>query len=451
MPSLRPLCFMVMPYGRKPTQAEPGTAPVEINFDALWDRAYVPVITALGYEPVRADQDTGSLIITQMLERLYFADLVLADMTIPNGNVYYEIGIRHAAKPNGCVLLGADWSRQLFDVAQMRTVRYPLPEGEITGDTAKGIRHAIARAIPPLAQVLSPMHQSIVGYPDAVQPETTTTMKDQMARLAAFQGQVRAVRDAPRVERMARAQALVEQCGKGLMKSNVALTLLLLLRDSADTAADWGTVVTFINGLPWELRELVEVAEQLALAISHTGDHLRAIAGLQTLVTIAGPTPERLGLLGGRYKRLAKAATELADRPRMLAQAIDYYERGMELDLNEYYCASNLPGLYRQRNRKGDEERAQNVLRGVIAACQRARRRNAADPWLRRTLLCAAFDAADADEAEELVDAVEAEGPAAWQLSSVLANLKTSVAHVVDAGQRERLQFVVDRLEVLMP
>ena len=64
---------------------------------AAWDRAYAPVIQALGYEAVRADQDTGALILTQMLERLYFADLVLADMTIPNGNVYYEIGIRHAA------------------------------------------------------------------------------------------------------------------------------------------------------------------------------------------------------------------------------------------------------------------------------------------------------------------------------------------------------------------
>jgi len=123
---------MIMPYGRKPTQVEAGKGPAEIDFNSLWDRGYVPVIKALGYEPVRADQDIGALIISQMLERLYFADLVLADMTIANGNVYYEVGIRHAAKEEGCVLLAADWSRQLFDVAQMRTVRYPLPEGEIT-------------------------------------------------------------------------------------------------------------------------------------------------------------------------------------------------------------------------------------------------------------------------------------------------------------------------------
>jgi hypothetical protein len=101
---------MIMPYGRKATQAEAGHGPTEIDFNALWDRGYVPVIKALGYEPVRADQDTGALIISQMLERLYFADLVLADMTIPNGNVYYEVGIRHAAKETGCALFAADGS-----------------------------------------------------------------------------------------------------------------------------------------------------------------------------------------------------------------------------------------------------------------------------------------------------------------------------------------------------
>ncbi len=449
MPAVRPLCFMVMPYGRKPTQAEPGKGPAEIDFNALWDRAYVPVITALGYEPVRADQDTGALIVTQMLERLYFADLVLADMTIPNGNVYYEVGIRHAARPDGCVLLGADWSRQLFDVAQMRTVRYPLPEGDITEATAQGIREAIAKGIPALAAGRSPMHLSIAGYPDDVRPEAASTMKDQMASLAAFQGEVRAVRAAPRAERMARAQALVQQCRQAPMKSNVALALLLLLRDSADTAADWQTVIDFIDSLPPELRAMHDFTEQRALALSNAGRLLDAVAALQALVDSAGPTPERLGLLGGRFARLARNATDPADRQRALAQAIDHYERGMELDLNEYYCASNLPRLYRQRKRKGDEERAQNVLRLVIAACERARRRQATDPWLRATLLGAAFDASDADKAEELADEVESEGAARWKLDSVLGALEASLALVTDADVRERLQAVVDRLKPL--
>src|SRR5882757_10241280 len=163
-----PTCFMIMPYGHKPTQAEPGRGPAEIDFNALWDRGYVPVIRDLGYEPVRADQDTGALIIGQMLERLYFADLVLADMTIPNGNVYYEVGIRHAAQKAGCVLLAADWSKHLFDVVRMRTIRYPLLEGNITDETANAFQTAIKDKISLRRDGISPMHQSIPGYPSNV-------------------------------------------------------------------------------------------------------------------------------------------------------------------------------------------------------------------------------------------------------------------------------------------
>jgi hypothetical protein len=192
---------MIMPYGRKATQAEPGRGPAEIDFNALWDRGYVPTIKSLGYEPVRADQDTGALIVSQMLERLYFADLVLADMTIANGNVYYEVGIRHAAQKMGCVLLAADWSKQLFDVVQMRTIRYPLPEGNITEATAAAFQAAIKDNIKSLCAWISPMHQSIPGYTTNVDPRKATPMRDQLAELAAFQTRMRAVRAAPIAER----------------------------------------------------------------------------------------------------------------------------------------------------------------------------------------------------------------------------------------------------------
>src|SRR4029077_18171228 len=192
------VCFMVMPYGRKPTQAEAGKGPAQIDFNALWDRCYVPVIEALDYRPVRADQDAGALIITQMLERLYFADLVMADMTIANSNVYYEDGIRHAAKKTGCVMFAADSAQQVFDVAQMGTIRYPLPEGEISESTAAAFQTAIKDKIRGLAGGDSPMHLAISGYPTAVAPRAASTMRDQLADLAAFQTKVRAVRAADR-------------------------------------------------------------------------------------------------------------------------------------------------------------------------------------------------------------------------------------------------------------
>jgi len=442
-----PSCFMIMPYGRKATQADPKRGPAEIDFNALWDRGYVPVIKELGYEPVRADQDTGALIVGEMLERLYFADLVLADMTIPNGNVYYEVGIRHAAQRTGCVLLAADWSKQLFDVVQMRTVRYPLPEGNISDDTAAGLRPKIKEGIVSLRDGLSPMNQSIPGYPEDVDPTKATTTKEQLAELAAFQTKVREVRAAPRDKRMQTAQALIASEGTPPATYPIALALLLLLRDSVDKSADWNTVIDFVASLPKKFRDEPEIQEIREFAAAYAGNNLQAIAALDTLIKTVGPTPERLGLMGGRYKRLERAAASAADKRQALAKAIECYEQGMQLDLNAYYCSSNLPRLYRTRARAGDEERAQTALRLTIAACERARRLNLADEWLRPTLLAAAFDLGEPDKAEELAEAVMDEGPAVWKVESVLADLDASALQVADATKRTRLSAVIDRIK----
>lgn len=443
----KPLCFMIMPFGRKPTLAAAEHGVAEIDFDALWYRAYVPVVTALGYEPVRADQDSGALIVNEMLERIYFADLVLADMTIPNGNVYYEVGIRHAARETGCVLLAADWSRQLFDVAQMRTIRYPLPDGDIGAETAQAIGAAITAPIASLARGRSPMHESIRGFPNQVDEKSASSLKDRMVAFAAFQAATSAVRVLPRAERMAQAQALVAQYHDRHMTPPTALTLLTLLRDCAESTADWTCLLDFVDALPAELKTMGPVREQYALALSGAGRPIEAIAALEALVATSGATPERLGLLGGRYKRLLQSATAADDARTCLDKAIGAYERGMELDLNDYYCSCNLPRLYRQRQRKGDEERAQTVLRIVIAQCQRAKKRGATDEWLRPTLLGAAFDAGDADMAEALAEEVRAEGAARWQLHSILGDLETSAGQVADVARRARLAAVLTDLK----
>ncbi|WP_461351215.1 tetratricopeptide repeat-containing protein [Bradyrhizobium sp. USDA 4454] len=439
---------MIMPYGRRATQNETGLGPADIDFNALWDRGYVPVIRDLGYEPVRADQDTSGLIISEMLERLYFADLVLADMTIPNGNVYYEVGIRHAAQKTGCVLLAADWSKQLFDVAQMRTVRYPLPEGDINPATAAAFQAKIKGEIEFRRNGISPMHQSIPGYPTAVDPRKAVTTRDQLAEQAAFQTKIRAVRAAPAVERMKRVQALIAADGNPPATYAKALALLLLLRDCVDTTADWNVVLGYIKSLPDRFADEPEVKENRAFAAAQVGNEIEAIAEIQTLIDFAGPTPERLGLMGGRYKRLAKAArASAAERRQALAKAIECYAQGMELDLNAYYCSSNLPRLYRAREAAGDEERAQTALRLTIAACERAKRLQVADEWLRPTLLTAAFDLGEPDKAGQLADDELNEGPAAWKLDTIRADLETTVAQVTDAAKRAQLSAIIDRIK----
>jgi hypothetical protein len=441
-----PLCFMIMPYGRKPTQVEPTSkAPGEIDFNALWDKAFAPTIQSLGYDPVRADQDTGALIITQMIERLYFADLVLADMTIPNGNVYYEVGVRHAAKRVGCVLLAADWSKPLFDVAQMRTIRYPLKEGNIEDATAKAVSEAIKGPIDALSRGESPVFSSLKGYPTNPDPTAASTMKDVMAQTAALQGKIRAVRATPKSGRMAAAQALAEQSINARTAPSDAIALIRLVRDCVDTKQDWAWLADFITKLPADTAGIQEVRETYAFALANSGNVTEAIAKLEELLALSGPTPERLGLLGGRYKRLFANAKD-EDRAELLDSAIDAYQRGMELDLNQYYCSSNLPRLYRQRKLDDDEVRADIVAKVVLAACERAEKLGLADEWLKQTLLGAAFDAREFEKAEKLAAEFKSKPGERWKIASTIGDLELSTKQAEDKNTRDRLTAILEPL-----
>ena len=272
------------------------------------------------------------------------------------------------------------------------------------------------------------------------------TKKAATVQLAAFQDEIRAVQGLRRDERMARAKQLVQQYWTPPFATPTALALLRMLKNSADSSVDFTWISGFIATLPPDVAQLEEVLELDAFALVNCGRNIEAIAKIEALIVRFGPTPERLGLLGGRYKRLFLKSETPEEKLIYLNRTIDVYERGLELDLNEYYNSSNLPRLYRQRKRKGDEERARSVLKLVIAACQRAKKLGTADEWLRPTLLGAAFDDGDPDLAEELAAEVAAEGSAPWKLDFILGDLKTSVTQIEDKDRKERLTTILDAL-----
>lgn len=439
---------MVMPYGIKKTDAIPGHGPAEINFDLLWDRALRPAIEALGYDPVRADQDVGALIIHEMLERLYFSDVVMAEMTIPNGNVYYELGIRHACKSTGCVLLAAEGSRQLFDVAQMRTLRYPLTMTEVDEAAARIISDIIVERAPPLIAGLSPVNEALPGYPGTVAVTRAGTMRAYLQRLTDFQSQMAAIRAAPQCDQQTMVAELLKRCPIGSTTPAPVVHGLLKLFEHLGA---WEKIVGLVDQLPNDLKTQPNVAELTYLARSKLGNHLEAIGALKMLIENSGPTSEREGLLGGRYKRLYAQASSPAEKRQFLNETIKHYERGMMLDLNDYYPSSNLPRLYRKRGGTNDAAKAQAVAQVVVYACKRAMERGSADKWLRPTLLGAAFDAADVAGAEELVQAIEQEGPSSWELETTLPDLEWATEHAEDESRRSQLRALLLRLRALLP
>lgn len=436
-----PICFMVMPYSTKPTSAPAGSgAPDKVNFDRLWEAALRPAIQNAGYKAVRANEDIGALIINEMIERLAISDLVLADVSIPNGNVYYEVGIRHAAQKQGCVMTAATWSKALFDIDQMRQIRYPLPEESISDATAAEIIKIVQDAIPVMAAGDSPFYQVFPKYPE-FDLTRATAFKKSLEELSKFQSEIIAARSASSDQQRTRALELRDRYYTGgPIQKAVAIELLYTLRD----CTDFKTTLEFIEKLPADLRNSPMVKEQRALALSKSGNHDDAIGALRELIAGSGDTSERRGLLGGRYKKKWSAGKDPAD----LSRAITEYENGMKLDLNDYYPSSNLARLYRTRKRKGDDDRARTSAAITLVACERARSRNSNDEWLNATLLGAAFDAGDVEKAQELADQVRDEGPAAWKLDTTLADCRTA-AQLYEEPRRTELLGIVAQLEKL--
>jgi hypothetical protein len=444
----QPVAFMVMPFNRKATGLVEAKVPAEVDFDALWDRVYAPVLTEAGYRPVRADQDVGALIITEMIQRLALADLVVADITLPNANVYYEIGVRHAAQSTGCVLVSASWARPVFDLAQMRQLRFPLDDGDVGDDAAAAARQTLRSEIAALAAGQSPVHASLPGFPGNIDETRVAAFQDVVNELAAFHQAAREVELRPEAPRRAAVHEIVARYGESpVVRRAVVMRIVRLLRDHVG----WKELIDYIDTLPAAIARHPSIVEQKYMAIGKQSDAVEAAAGLENLIRLEGPTSERYGLLGGRYKQLAHDVQyDAAARRRFLDLAIESYENGMMADLNDYYPASNLPRLYRERAGDGDERRAANAQVITMAACERAIGRGIADEWVRPTLLGLAFDRHDVTTVRRLLADVEHDGAPAWQLDTTLADLRRATALCPDPETRSHLDAVLQRLGELV-
>lgn len=444
---LRKICFMVMPFGTKETGAL-SPAPAQVNFDALWTDALKPAIEELGYRPVRADQEVGSMIIKDMLQRLYYSDLVVADITIPNANAYYEVGIRHAAKTEGCVLIAADWAKPVFDLGQIRRLSYPLPSTAPDAEEAARIKAALVDIVH-MAEGRTPMVESITGYPNVEPDEARAhSLADQLEDFEKFRAKLRGIFNRPKTEWKAAAAAVLDAHPAGEIQLALeAVELVMFARDAAD---DWNRTIQYIDALPPSFRALPWMVEQRALALSKQGDHLAAIDGLNALIDLSGDSSERQGLLGGRYKKLYNASAG-AGKPekRYLAAAIKHYERGTLLDPRNYFPSCNLPGLYRERGAKGDEGKAIAMAAVARTACESALLRGSQDEWLKSTQLGMAFAEGNLDRAEELAGEVESEQAVGWKLETTLADLRRHVVQTKDDETREALAAIVERLNEL--
>ena len=100
-----------MPWGQ--TSGWDGAS---IDFTRVYEELIQPALEQAGVEPFRPDreQHAGDLC-PDTFQELLLADLVLADLTLDDPTVWYALGVRHALRAGGVVLISASQASNAFD------------------------------------------------------------------------------------------------------------------------------------------------------------------------------------------------------------------------------------------------------------------------------------------------------------------------------------------------
>lgn len=447
------LCFVDMPFGIKPDLAS-GT---EIDFDHVYKVAIKPAIEAVGLEALRGDEEqTGGIIHAAMFARLLLAEFVVADLTIANPNVFYELGIRHAAKPCTTVPIFATTQALPFDVGLIRAIPYHLDDGKLSDQEADALRSAIEdrlnNAISGPSSQDSPLFQLIPNFPGIDLPhDVTDAFQDRVQHEEQFTTALTKARsEGSNADKAKALMAIQTELGDiRVVQRNIVVELLLSYR----AVEAWSEMIALFDQLPDSMQALSIARQQTAFALNRrnqTGDRDRAARILEDLISARGPDPETLGLLGRVHKdrfKDAKAAGSII-ASAALDDAIRTYTQGFESDPRDYYPGVNAVMLLVE---KGDAEAMAEVERLIPLVSFAVARRGGADSsdyWDLATTLELACIGQDWSSAIRVLPRVINAADESWKPGTTRDNLLLLSSALKKLGEEpEALGAIMEELQ----
>ena len=104
-------CFVLMPF-------------VD-DLNIIYEDIIKPTVNSMGLGCIRADEIDGSHnIVRQIIEHIYYAKIIIADLTGKSANVFYELGISHTLH-NNVIVIAKDIQRDVpFDVSNYKVIEY---------------------------------------------------------------------------------------------------------------------------------------------------------------------------------------------------------------------------------------------------------------------------------------------------------------------------------------
>jgi hypothetical protein len=137
-------CYVSTTFGKKQTSAGQ-----MVDFNHIYFDVVKPAVESTGLQCMRGDElKTGDLILKSIFNAVLNSDIMIADLTIHNANVLYELGIRHTARRGLTILLSDVQYKLPYDLVHTMAQWYELDsEGKLSGNAAEELRTKITKAI----------------------------------------------------------------------------------------------------------------------------------------------------------------------------------------------------------------------------------------------------------------------------------------------------------------
>ena len=348
-------CFVIMGFGEKTDfQSNPQRV---LNLNRTYEDIIKPAVEEAGQTCVRADEIIHSTVIDKpMYDNLLSADLVIADLSTANVNAVYELGIRHALRPQRTIVLAEHNFSFPFDLNHLSILKYEHLGKEIGFKEVMRVRKALKDKVTLLM--------------DSPEPDSPVFLFIPSLQPAAL----------PKASAMVAAAAPAPSSEPTDQKSFAELLVSFrAAKDAVSEADDWALPLALLKRLKKMQPDDPYILQQLALATYkfQQPDKKTSLINAKNILNALAPQTssdaETVGLWGAIHKRLWD---EIAN-PEDLDEAVRAYARGYYIR-TDYYNGINYAFVLDLRSSRsvGDEALvdrllARRVRKDVLKICDR--------------------------------------------------------------------------------
>ena len=331
-------CYVMMPYG--------GTDPSKKSFfEGVFSSIIVTAARNAGFadsEIIREDHkgEAGS-VSGNIVTHLATSDVLIADLTGQNANVYYELGVAHVFHKSSTVLICQKDSPIPFDVQGLNVVLYSTDITEVS-DSVTRITNAILSRLKGTASADNTIHEKIPQLPVSLMAHIESDGGEQeetLRRLSAENQRLRKQLEVAGIhtdgKREARTPREILMSAKAGLPyaGQIAINRFRELADENDLEGLFDYLAEVVDRgylTRSEIHSVIEICE-------NTNSDLLAEAAVEVFATLYPDDTEIQ----------TKLARQLARRPATREKALEVINEaiGLERDDEGNYCHVNVMRL----------------------------------------------------------------------------------------------------------